>query len=162
VRSTRSIVPRRRIGRPSGSCDRDVVVGAESHLGGEHHRTACDDELAVVAQPGEQIVEHAGAFVGPERRPTRATASLGALAHLVEERRECLVMVVGPAAGARLGECAVDHGPVEQVERGVVRRAPVARCDADLVARLLDRFDIEQVVVEVGVRACRPRFEAAG
>ena len=62
--------------------------------------------------------------------------------------------------GAGLGQGAVDDGLVEQVERGVVRGSPVAGGDADLVAGFLDRLDVEQVVVEVGVRARRPRFEA--
>ncbi len=61
-----------------------------------------------------------------------------------------------------MGECAVDHGLVEHVERGVVSGASIAGGDADLVAGFLDRFDIEQVVVVVGVGARGPRLEPTG
>ena len=144
-----------------GQFDRGGVVGAEPQLGGEHRRPASNHDVAVVVQPGEQIVEHPGAFVGPERRATGAPTAFGAFAHLIEEPGEGVAVLVGPSVGAGLGERAVDHRLVEEIERRVVGRAAVAGGDADLVARLLDRLDVEQVPVEVGVRAGRPGFEAA-
>ena len=146
---------------PVGQPDRDPVVGAEAHLGREHGGSTPHDQIAVVSQPGEEVVEHAGAFVGPEGGTAGAAAAFGALAHLVEERGERFAVFVGPSGGSGLRQGAVDDGLVEQVERAVVRRSPIAGGDADLVAGLLDRLDVEQVMVEVGVRACRPRFEAA-
>ncbi len=145
-----------------GEFDRCRVVGAESHLGGEHRGSAGDHEFAVVAEPRQQIVEHPCPFVGPERRTAGPPAALGAFAHLIEELGEATVVVGVPSVSSRLGERALDDRPMEQVERCVVSGAPVACGDADRIARFLDRFDVEEVVVEVGVRTSGPRFESAG
>ena len=86
---------------------------------------------------------------------------MGALADRVECVAQGGAMLVGPPRGGRLREVAGDDGAMEQVECGVVGRAPIAGGDADLVARFLDRVDLEEVVGEVRVGTGDPGLEPA-
>ena len=69
------------------------------------------------------------------------------------------MVLVGPAVLGRLRQDAGDHGAMELVEGRMLRGTDVARRDADLIGRLLDRRHMQQVVHEVGVRAGGPGLE---
>ncbi len=144
-----------------GQVDADVVVATEPHLGSEDPSAPGDDDVAVDGEPLQEVGEHPGTFVGPERRPSVAAAAFVAFADLVERCDQRRPMLVGPAGQGRLGEALVDHGLVQQVEGVMLRGALVAGGDRDLVARLLDGAHLEEVLREVGVRALDPRLQSS-
>ncbi len=144
-----------------GERERDVAVGPEALLGGDHPGAAGGDVSGVVVEPEHQLVLRAAAGRSPSTRRGRCGPS-------ARSGRRCSIEQLGqPRAMVRsvhpcssgCGELAGDHLAVEAVEHLVQHVAAIERRDRQLVARLLDGSHPEQVLHEVGVRAGRPRLE---
>src|SRR5919106_904434 len=114
---------------------------------------------------GEEPVDESqdlGALLAPEHWPADEPAGLVVVADLRRDLTHPGAVVLGPPlVGARLrlggpGEDVVDEGLEDLVHQG----PPIGRRDRELLRRIVDWFDLQQVVGEVGEWARRPRLEA--
>ena len=132
----------------------------ETVLGGEDGDPSGSAVLAVLLEPAEQVVTHRLALDGPRGRSPRPAGAFEVGAHPVEVGEQCRAVLVGPARRGRLGQAAVDHVPVEEVERLVVDEATVECPDGHLGVGLLDGLHPQDVADEVAVWAGTPRLDA--